>query len=391
MSAKVLIITGSRAEWGILRPLYLMMRKDPFFKTMLLVTGTHLDQAGDYSIKEIMHDQVRIDFQLPIFPEKTELNNQQAMFVAMANLNLKLPNVLREIKPDLAIVLGDRFEIFAVATICRLTGVRLAHISGGEITMGAVDDCFRHCITKLSDLHFTATEAYRNRVIQLGENPQQVFNIGEPGLYKLSMFPFLSEELLEQQLNFKISRPLALLTMHGETCHQGLVSAKIGEVLQSLLTFGGERLQIICTAANSDPEGEIINRILADTTAKNSERMIFCRSLGRQSYLSLAKQASFVIGNSSSGIIEIPALGVPVINIGQRQAGRPHGELVVDCDFSAENLLGAIDFVMQPDFRKKAGTFVHPYEGEKSFEKMLEILHHIDLGKIRTDKLFHDL
>ncbi|MFZ5949213.1 MAG: UDP-N-acetylglucosamine 2-epimerase [Candidatus Rifleibacteriota bacterium] len=390
MSTKVLIITGSRAEWGILRPLYFLMANDSFFRPMLLVTGSHLAREGDNSLEEIRRGQVRIDYQLPIFPEEAGLSNQQAMFMAMANLNLRLPDALSELKPDLAIVLGDRFEIFTVAKVCRLAGVKLAHISGGEITRGAVDDCFRHCITKLSDLHFTATEAYRNRVIQLGENPQQVFNIGEPGLYRLSEFPFLSEKELEEQLELKISRPVALLTMHSETCHQGLVSSKIEEILQTLLN-SHKRLQLICTAANSDPEGEIINRVLEETAARNSDRMIFCRNLGRQRYLSLAKQADFIVGNSSSGIVEIPALGVPVINIGQRQAGRPHGESVVDCDFYADNLRRTIEFVMQSEFREKARTFAHPYEGEKSLEKMVEILRGIDLAKIRTDKVFYDL
>lgn len=385
MKKKIAIISGSRAEWGLLQPLYHLLGTFPEVATSLIVTGSHLDENGDNSIAEIA-DECRPD----VLVQLSSLQEENAVFNRMADLTSCLPVQLQRIKPDLAVILGDRYEIFMAATVCRLMGIRLAHISGGEITLGAFDDCLRHCLTKLSDLHFTATEDYRRRVIQLGENPERVFNVGEVGLYRLSEFPFTDRCQLAHELGLDFSRPLALFTFHPETCHPGLVSQFLPELLPAMLNVFPRHF-LVFTSANADPEGETINSIIRNFTEKYPETSLFTGSLGRRRYLSLARHCDFVGGNSSSAIVEIPALKVPALNFGMRQKGRPHGSAVVDLDFDLDSLRAAAKKLADPQFRKALPEFHHPYAGEKSIDLIGEILYNFDFTSIQRSKPFYDL
>lgn len=387
MPRHIVIITGSRAEWGLLRPLHDELLRAGL-RTTVLVTGSHLHAAGGCQADEIFSVPGITAVPVAITPDDPSLNDQQLMFATMAGALNRLPAVLQQLQPDLVIVLGDRYEIFAAASVCRLSGIRLAHISGGELTLGAFDDALRHCITKLSDLHFTASEDYRRRVIQLGENPQFVYNVGELALDKLSRMPFKSRYELEGQLECRLD-DFFLLTVHPETCAPG-EGLRIVELLLGVLRAEFPEVFLIFTGANADPEGSRINELLKAAFADGRAGRFF-NSLGRLNYLSLARLARCVIGNSSSGIAEVPALGTPVVNIGRRQQGRPHGSAVTSVFASEKELAAALKKAADPGFRVVAAKFVNPYAGEDSAATIAGIIAGLDLSGIPRAKPFHDL
>lgn len=392
MKRKITIISGSRAEWGLLKPLWEILNSQSDVELGLIVTGSHLDQKGDNSICEILADGAEITSKLEIFDhggsQKSSADGK--MFQAISQVFARLPELLRVTKPDLVVILGDRYEIFAVASVCRLMGVRIAHISGGELTFGAFDDSLRHCITKMSDLHFTATDDYRKRVIQLGESPESVFNVGEPGLFQMKTFPLLKRAELETELGIPLAMKFALLTFHPETCFPGKVLKNLQLVVSTLKTLLKDVL-LIFTSANNDPEGEQINQELSSLAEESQGKMVIFKCLGRNRYLSLAALSEFVGGNSSSGIIEIPALKVPVLNFGSRQEGRPHGTGVIDVDYSASSIEQAIKLVVSEDFKKQTQIAANPYEGEESIKNIAEQLINTDLNQIPRSKRFFDL
>lgn len=384
MTKHILIISGSRAEWGLLQPVARELISCGQ-RVTVLATASHLHSQSGYSVEEIIADQGLALEMVYITPE-SETDSTSLMFATLGNAFIKLPAVLDKLQPDLVVLLGDRYEIFAAATVCRLRGIRIAHISGGELTAGAFDDCLRHCITKLSDLHFTATEEYRKRVIQLGEQPGRVFNVGELALAGLDRLQLKSREQLERLLQTDLSEYF-LVTVHSETCFPGAGLA-IAETLVKLFKSEFAATGIVFTGANADPEGEQINALLEQEAARN-DLFTFVRSLGRINYLSLARGAVCVIGNSSSGIAEVPSLATPVVNIGRRQDGRPHGSLVVSVSAESEKILTAIRCVRKPEFRA-AGKY-NPYAGEDSARQIAQIISAFDLSEIGRDKRFYDL
>jgi UDP-hydrolysing UDP-N-acetyl-D-glucosamine 2-epimerase len=390
MQKKILIVTGSRAEWGLLKPLYKLLKQNTQIETLLLVTGSHLNSEGDNSIAEIENDQVEIDARLTVFTKNDAKDVEQQMFNAMARLYEDLPPILQQLQPDMTIFLGDRYEIFAVASVCRLLGLQTAHISGGELTRGAFDDQLRHAITKLSDYHFTATETYRQRVIQMGENPDCVFNCGEIGLYRFSQLQLLSPQATKEKLKLPANAKIWLATIHPETSFPKKVSAALDALLDRMLALSAERI-IVFTAANADPEGERINCRLKEYAAKFPQKLKFFHSLGRTPYLSLAASAELVIGNSSSGIIEIPALRVPVINLGTRQTGRPHSATVVDAGFEADSFEKALNTVLNEEFRASLPNHENIYQGEDSCEKIADLLIKLATKPPHHIKAFYDL
>lgn len=388
MSKHICIITGSRAEWGILRPLHDELQKR-VSRVSVVVTGSHLHYQSDYSAEEISKDIGEDYHQVYITPENGAQDNQSLMFAAMAGALTRFPKLFDMFRPDLVVYLGDRYEIYAVATACRLLGIRSAHISGGELTAGAFDDVLRHCISKLSDLHFTATEDYRRRVIQLGEIPELVFNTGDLGLADLADLPFLQRSQLEDLTKCALD-DFFLITLHPQTCSPGAALNGIKQLLPLLIkTYPGTRLLI--TGANADPEGEEINAYIKAQADIEPESICFFSSLGRLNYLSAARLARCVIGNSSSGIIEVPSLGVPVLNIGRRQQGRPHSQTVITADFDEAAILQALGRLLADGFREKCALFANPYEGKDSARKIAEIIASIDLNSISREKQFHDL
>lgn len=388
MSKKVCLITGSRAEWGILRPLYKELQ-NLGITVQLVVTGSHLHASSGFSVKEIEADIGDSFFKAYITPEDRSPPDNELMFASMATALEKFAKFFSHDRPDLVVYYGDRFEIYAVATVCRLIGIRSAHISGGEITRGAFDDTLRHCLSKLSDLHFTATEEFRQRVIQLGESPERVFKTGELALADLDRTAFITQKQLEKELEHSLDN-FFLITMHPETCNHG--SAKEG-VLRLLQVLRKEcpDTRLVFTGANADPEGEEINDCLAEAAKNKPDVISFHRNLGRLRYLSVARLARCVIGNSSSGIIELPSLNIPVLNLGSRQSGRPRSKAVVTATFTGASIRKALKKLLAPGWREKCGQFPNPYEGREAARNIAGIIADYDLSSISNEKQFYDL
>lgn len=386
MAKKITVITGSRAEWGLLAPLCSKMQALGL-QVNVLATGSHLHAVGGGSVDEVRAAGLPV-IEVPIIPADSGEDDQKRMLQTIGNAFPTIAAALQRLSPDLCLVLGDRYEIFAAAAVCRLLGIRLAHISGGELTVAAFDDCLRHCISKLSDLHFAATEEYRRRIIQLGEQPELVFNVGDLGLADLKKTAFKSRSELEAMLAVEL-QDFFLVTVHPETCNPG-EGLRIAQLLVKILTHGFAGCSIVFTGANADPEGEKINEHFSSFAA-GRHGSIFVRSLGRLNYLSAARLARCVIGNSSSGVVEVPALGTPVINIGRRQTGRPHGEAVISVAAEEHAMAAAIVRASEPEFRRKAATAVNPCEGEDSASRIASIIAGFDLASIRREKTFFDL
>lgn len=384
---RVTIVTGSRAEWGLLRLVYDRLRHRPEVSLSVVATGAHHAETLGETIAEIHADKVENLHEVKVFAcDKT--NSQSQMFSIMSSVMTEIPQKLADLRTQLVVILGDRYEIFAVASAARLMGIPIAHISGGEITIGAFDDCLRHCITKLSDLHFTATDDYRKRVIQLGEQPKFVYDVGELALSGLHNTRFEPKENLESLLGKKLES-FFLITLHPETCKPGLVSKALEPFIEMIISKYSD-FRLIFTAANADPEGDIINQTLGQMQTRFPASILVVSSLGRLNYLSLARFASCVMGNSSSGIIEIPALRVPVINLGDRQKGRPHSAMVIDCDFQPDRIDRAIQKVLAHDFKVRLKSSELVYDDRNTAERIASIIAEIDLSTIPAAKEFYD-
>ncbi len=388
MDKHIYIITGSRAEWGILRPLYQELCRR-VKSVSLVITGSHLHAQSGVSASEIEADTGVSHHKVYITPDESGKNNRKLMFTTMANAIERFASFFAKHKPDLVVYLGDRYEIYAAATACRLSGIRSAHISGGEITAGAFDDVLRHCLTKLSDLHFTATEEYRHRVIQLGEDPQLVFNSGELALADLDLMPFLSLDQLQKDLGCSLN-DFFLITIHPQTCKPGHAVHGLKKLLPQLRQLH-PRTRLVFTSANADPEGEEINAWIKAQSQLEPEFVNFYETLGRRRYLSTARLARCVIGNSSSGIIEVPALGVPVLNLGRRQHGRPHSQAVITAEFADNAINAALTKLLSTGFREQCSKFSNPYAGKDSARKIADIIAKFDLSRISAEKPFYDL
>jgi UDP-hydrolysing UDP-N-acetyl-D-glucosamine 2-epimerase len=335
-SRPLAVVTSTRADWGLLRSLSRkLLEAESNFK--LIVTGSHLDLNGDLSVNEIdpeFKDKIiRVDI-LTELPQGSEV-----MFSAISQGMKLYPQVLREINPRLVVLLGDRYEIMAMAWACRLLGVPVVHFSGGELTLGAFDDSMRHCITKLADYHFVSTQEHYDRVRQLGENPKNIFNVGELAFADLQNLKYKSKIELEKEYNFDFSN-FFLITVHPETCRVGRGMEIVRNIVKAVNKFSPEA-NLLFTAANLDPEGLKINDFLI-SEEKVNPRLKFVRSLGRLNYLSAAMLCTCVLGNSSSGVLEIPALGVPVINIGNRQKGRAQDQLVTNSHCDENSIFNAL-------------------------------------------------
>ena len=374
---KITIVTATRAEYGILHPLITRLLNCEKWETQVVVTGTHLEEEFGYTCHEIERDGVPIYRKIPI-TEKGD--DAYAVSRTMANALCGFGAYFKEEKPDLLILLGDRTEMLAIASAAMNEQIPIAHLHGGELTQGAVDDCVRHALTKISYLHFASTEAYRNRIIQMGEDPARVFNVGALGVENILREPLLSRPELEEAVDFPAGRPYAVVTFHPVTLEKETAEQQVRELLAAMRQRAD--LFFLITKANSDAGGRRINELL-ETETKKCSNMKLVASLGMKRYLSAVKYAKFVLGNSSSGIIEAPALHVPTVNIGDRQQGRIQAKSIVNCQPERTSILTAIDRALG----MCSLNFVNPYGDGHASEKIVEILDkylrsdHIDLKK----------
>ena len=379
---KITIVTATRAEYGILHPLITRLLNCEKWETQVVVTGTHLEEEFGYTCHEIERDGVPIYRKIPI-TEKGD--DAYAVSRTMANALCGFGAYFKEEQPDLLILLGDRTEMLAIASAAMNERIPITHLHGGELTQGAVDECVRHALTKMSYLHFASTEAYRNRIIQMGEDPARVFNVGALGVENILREQLLPRLELKEAVDFPADRPYAVVTFHPVTLEKATAEQQVLELLAAMRQR--EDLFFLITKANSDAGGRRINELL-ETETKKCSNMKLVASLGMKRYLSAVKYAKFVLGNSSSGIIEAPALHVPTVNIGDRQQGRIMSESIVNCEPERASILDAIDRALD----MQGLVFKNPYGDGHTSEKIVEILkEYMSLDYIDLKKKFYDL
>lgn len=383
---KICVVTSTRAEYGLLRRIIQMILNDEELELLLVVTGTHLSKDYGHTIEEIEKDGFPIAERIDILEE---VNTQADICKIMGNAGIRFGEMFERQRPDMLLVEGDRYELLPICSSAMIFGIPIAHISGGEITEGAIDDVVRHCLTKMSYLHFPGCEAYRRRIIQLGEEPDRVFNYGDIGVENVRKMEYLTKEELEASLKISLEKPYASVTFHPVTLEQNTAENQTRELISALEKY--QELNFIVTMANADPEGQVINRLFEESAERCQN--IFCyTSLGIQRYLSLTKYAEFVIGNSSSGIVEVPCFGIPTINIGDRQKGRLRAESVIDCRPVKEEICRSIDRALSEEFRKIAVKAHHPYgEGDTARRIVDTIKLFFKMGKITMKKKFYDI
>lgn len=383
MIRKVAVFTGTRAEYGLLYWLIHGIETSQHLDLQLIVTGMHLSPEFGETWKQIEQDGFKIDAKVEIL-----LSSDTAVGVvkSMGIGTLGFADALDRLKPDVLIVLGDRFEALAIVQAALIMKIPVAHLHGGEITEGAYDDAIRHAISKMSQLHFVAAEAYRQRVIQMGESPDRVFNVGAIGLDHLVRTPRMDRDELSQSLGFSLKRPFFLVTYHPVTLQGEDPVASFNALLEALDTFPEHK--IILTYPNADNGGRAIIPLLQVYAQRQPERVLAIPSLGFQRYLSVVPLASAVVGNSSSGIIEVPAFGVPTVNIGVRQKGRLAASSVLDCEPTAADIKRALDEAVSTQFAASCKTTINPYGQGNASEAIISVLENFD-GT--SNKSFYDL
>ena len=333
---KIAIVTATRAEYGILKPLILRLEEEKEFDIQLYVTGTHLSMRYGYTKTEIISDGIRIYKEISILEEG---NTAYDISVTMANALKGFAEAFATDRPDLLIVLGDRTEILGICCAAMNENIPIAHLHGGELTEGAVDDCVRHAITKMSYLHFPVANVYRERIIQMGEDPKRVINAGALGVENILKVPLLGKKELYKQLAIPEDRDLVVVTFHPVTLEKENVRQQVQELI---LAMQEEKdFFYVITKSNADTGAGIVNEMLEEF-ANTSEYVSITTSLGMLRYLSAVKCSIFVLGNSSSGIIEAPALGTPTVNIGNRQKGRMMADTIIQCENTKDAIVDAM-------------------------------------------------
>lgn len=384
---KICVVTGTRAEYGLLSRLMRMIKDSQETQLQLIVTNMHLSSKYGNTYKEIENDGFRIDRKVPIIDENS--NNDSLSTVMEMSRGLKgFAEAYQDLKPDLLLILGDRYEMLAAATAALIMRIPIAHISGGAISEGAFDDAIRHSITKMSHLHFTEAEDYRRRVIQLGEQPDRVFNVGALGVENIKKLPLMSKEEIEKEIGFSIDKKTILVTYHPVTLGNHTAEQDITEFMNAL----NQRpdIRVIFTMPNSDTGSQAIVDAINGFVAKNQERSVAYKSLGVLRYLSVMKEVGAVVGNSSSGLVEVPSFGIPTLNIGDRQKGRLAAESVLNCDTECESILDGLDFVLSPKFWDVAAKIHNPYDKEGTAQAIMDIITSYPINQL-IQKTFYDL
>ena len=351
----------------------------------LVVTGTHLSTAFGKTVTIIEEDGFAINERINL-----EIGSDSPASIArsLGLAVIGMGQAFEKLAPDIVVVLGDRYEMFAAAGAAMIARIPIAHIHGGEVTEGAIDDAMRHAITKMSHLHFVSAEDYRTRVIQLGEMPEHVVTVGAPGLDCIKNMKLMNRSRLDEDLELPTDCDFFLVTYHPETMSSRDPSDEVKEMLTALDQF--PNIRVLLTGVNADLGHSAISRLLANYAAKHKERVSLHQSLGQLRYLSAMKYAAAVIGNSSSGIIEAPAIGVPTVNIGRRQHGRLRAASIIDCNGQADDISAAIRLVLNPDFRKCLNDIDVPYGTSGASQNVKRHLKSADLATL-AQKKFYDI
>ena len=381
---KICVVTGTRAEYGLLYWLLKEIEADDDLRLQIIVTGMHLSPEFGLTYKEI-EKEFTIDKKIEmLLSSDTAIGISKSMGLAQISFS----EAYDSLKPDIVVVLGDRYEIFSAASAAMVARIPMAHIHGGETTEGAFDEAIRHSITKMSHLHFTATDEYRNRVIQLGEHPCRVFNVGGMGIENIKRLKLLNKEEFEESIKFKLNKKNILVTFHPVTLENNTAEEQFQELLNTIDKL--EDTNIIFTKANSDTDGRVINSMIDEYVSKNKDKSIYFTSLGQLRYLSALQHVNAVVGNSSSGLAEAPSFKIATINIGDRQKGRVGASSVVDCEPNRKSILEAFGRIYSDKFQQNLKNTINPYGNELASKKIVEIIKKTDLTNI-LKKSFYDL
>ena len=380
---KICVVTGSRAEYGILKGLMKAIQNDSDLTLQVIATNQHLSKRQGETYMEIEGDGFAIDYKVYMADDKA-LDNANTTAKSISRGISGFADAFDMLKPNLLLILGDRFEMLAVASTALIYRIPIAHIHGGETTEGAFDDAIRHAITKMSHLHFTSTEAYRKRVIQLGEQPDRVFNVGALGVENVLKTDFMTKAELEQSLNFKLTDKCLLCTYHPATLSQLSSEDQVSNLLQALDYY--QDYHIIFTYSNSDTNSRIIIKRIQEYVDSNGDRCMFIPSLGQRRYFSTLKHVNAVIGNSSSGIIEVPCFGIPTLDIGDRQKGRIAAKSVIHCGYSTDEIKKGLEKVTNYQSR----DFDNPYYKKGTCNAILKVLETYPLENL-IQKQFYDI
>lgn len=386
MKKKIAILTATRAEYGLLRPIIKELLECKEFDIKVVATGAHLSPEFGLTYQEIVDDGIKIDRKIEILlSSDTPVSISKSMGLAM----ISFAEYFAESSPDALFVLGDRYETLAVCCAAMNAGIPILHLYGGETTEGAIDEAVRHAITKMSYLHFTSTELYRKRVIQLGEAPGRVFAVGSMGVENALSMQLLEKSELERRIQFKLNAPYAVVTFHPVTLEIGQAEEQFREILSAFDKV--ENMKYIFTKANADANGRIINKMIDQYVTENENAVAF-ESLGTLRYLSVLKYASMVIGNSSSGLIEVPSFKIPTINIGDRQRGRLQSKSVINCKPKESDVYQAMCLALSKEFRNRLKELRNPYGDGNTSQKIVKILRERLLNqKIVLKKRFYDI
>ncbi len=380
----IAVITGTRAEYGLLKPLIQAITDDSGFNLQLVVTGMHLLAEFGLTYTQIEQDGFVIDSKVE---DHLSGDSAAAITKAIGTAMIGFAETYEELSPDLIVVLGDRSEILAAATAAMIKGIPVAHLHGGETTEGAYDEGIRHAITKMSYLHFTSAEVYRKRVIQLGESPDRVFNVGAIGIDSIKSLKLLNTTEFEESINYKLNKKNVLITFHPVTLEKATAKKQFEELLTSLDKL--EDTTLIFTKPNSDKDGKIIIEMIDDYVAKKPEKSIAFTSLGQLRYLSALQHLDVVIGNSSSGIYEAPIFKKPTINIGDRQKGRLMPDSVINCEPNSEAIDKAIQKAFDQEFINSIQEQKNIYGDGTTTSQIIEVLKTFKIKDIK--KSFYDL
>ncbi|UJF25326.1 UDP-N-acetylglucosamine 2-epimerase [Suttonella sp. R2A3] len=380
---KICVVTGTRAEYGLLYWLMKELQAEPTFELQLIVTGMHLSPEFGLTYQEI-EKEFTINKKIEmLLSSDTAVGISKSIGLAQ----ISFAEAYDELNPDIVVLLGDRYEIFAAASAAMVAKIPIAHLHGGETTEGLIDESIRHSITKMSHLHFTATEEYCNRVIQLGEDPTRVFNVGGMGIENIHRLQLLSKEAFEDSIDFKLAEKNLLITFHPVTLESATSENQFSELLKALDELEGTHL--IFTKANSDTDGRIINQMIDGYVANNKHKAVGFTSLGQLRYLSALQYVDAMVGNSSSGLAEAPSFHIGTINIGDRQAGRIKADSVIDCDPTKESIQKAFDKLYSSQLQQRLKSSINPYGEGKAGIKIVKVLKDAKLKNILKKKFYN--
>lgn len=383
----ICIVTSTRADWGIQRPIAEKIKEDDSYNLLIFVTGTHYCQAFGNTYEEILKDGFNIDERVDM---QLYADSPAAVSKTLGLTVIGFADAFSRYKIDLLIVQGDRYEMLGVCIAAMMQKIPIAHVGGGEVTLGAIDDAIRHSISKLSYLHFAGSDEGRKRIIQLGEEPQRVFAVGEMGIDNIREFNLLNPEEISKSINFEIQHEeYGVIAFYPETLCSDSIETQCNEILSAIDDF--PEMKFIFTKSNADEGGALINKIFEEY-AQNNKKMFVTPSLGNIRYLSVLKHAAFMLGNSSSGIVEAPYFNIPTINLGMRQKGRLQAKSIINSPVNRESICQAINTALSAEFKSSIINQSCPYGDGHAAERTLKIIHEwLDNDKIDLKKQFYDI